>query len=71
MLRLGNSIRLTSRDVERLTHLTLIEPEGVKSIDDLDVYVDRCKKYYWGTSADSRKFHRLIDDTVAAICKSC
>jgi hypothetical protein len=70
MLRLGNSIRLTSRDVERLTHLTLIEPEGVKSIDDLDVYVERCKQYYWGTSPDSRKFHRLIDDTVASICKS-
>jgi hypothetical protein len=67
MLRLGNTIRLTSRDIERLTRLTLIKPVGVKSIDDLDVYIEQCKKHYWGTSPDSKIYHQLIDDTVAAI----
>ena len=36
MIRLGNQLRLTGREVERFTRITGIEPVGVKSLDDLD-----------------------------------
>jgi hypothetical protein len=70
-VEIGKKIRLTSRDIERLTRLTRFNPEGVKSVDDLDAYVERCKQYYWGKSLDSRRFHRLIDDTVAEFRQTC
>lgn len=69
MLRLGNAIRLTSRDIDRLTHLTLFKPEGVKSLDDLDVYIERCKQYYWGVSREAKQYHQMLDDAVAEICR--
>lgn len=61
MIRLGDRIRLTSREVERFTLITGFAPEAVKSIHDLDAYIARCKRYYWGTSEDTRFLHWLID----------
>ena len=43
MIRLGNQLGLTGREVERFTRITGIEPVGVKSLDDLDDYIDLCK----------------------------
>lgn len=68
MLRLGNAIRLTPREIDHLTHLTEFKPEGVKSLADLDVYIERCKQYYWGKSRESKQFHQLLDDVVADMC---
>ncbi len=61
MLRLGNAIRLTSREIERFTKITGFSPAHVKTVDDLDAYVTRCKRYYWGVSEDTRFLHWLID----------
>lgn len=61
MLRLGKQVRLTSREIERFTEITGFIPEGVKTIDDLDAYVERCKRYYWGVSEDTRFLHWLIE----------
>ena len=40
MLRIGNNIRLTSGDVDRLTLLTKQRPDNVKSVDDLHRFLD-------------------------------
>lgn len=61
MLRLGNQIRLTSKEIEKFTEITGFVPEDVKTLEDLDVYVEQCKKYYWGTSRETRFLHWLID----------
>ncbi len=61
MLRLGNTIRLTSREIERFTEITGFVPVNVKTLDDLRQYVEECKKYYWGVSDDTKLLHYLID----------
>ena len=61
MLRLGNHIRLTRKEVERLTKITGFEPVNVKTLEDLDGFVAECKRYYWGQSQDTRFLHWLID----------
>ena len=62
MLRLGNHLRLTSREVERFTRITGIEPVGVRSLDDLDDYVRQCKDYYRGASEEARFLRWLLDE---------
>lgn len=61
MIRLGNRIRLTSREVERFTEITGFKPVGVKTFDDLDAYIEKCKRFYFGVSEDTRFLHWLID----------
>ena len=61
MLRLGNHIRLTSKEVERLTEITGFKPVNVRTLEDLDVFIAQCKGYYWGVSEDTRFLHWLID----------
>jgi hypothetical protein len=60
MIRLGHSIRLTGREVERFTRITGFEPVGVKSLDDLDDYIDRCEDYYQGASQEARFLRWLL-----------
>ena len=62
MIRLGNKLRLTSREVERFTLITGFEPVGVKSLDDLDQYIRHCKEYYCSASADARFLRWLLDE---------
>ncbi|WP_395401047.1 hypothetical protein ACHMW6_25590 [Pseudoduganella sp. UC29_106] len=62
MLRLGQHVRLTSKEVEYFTHITGFAPVGIKQLDDLQTYIKRCKRYYWGTSDDTLALHRMIDD---------
>ena len=64
MLRLGQHVRLTSKEVEHFTLITGFAPEGIKKLDDLHSYVKRCKRYYWGTSKDTVALHQLIDDAL-------
>jgi hypothetical protein len=61
MLRLGNHIRLTREEVERLTKNTGFEPVNVKTLEDLDAFIAQCKRYYWGASRDTQFLHWLID----------
>lgn len=62
MIRLGNSIRLTRREVERFTKITGMPPVGVKTLDDLDEYIRECKAHFWGVSEDTRFLHFLLDE---------
>jgi hypothetical protein len=62
MIRLGNQLRLTGREVERFTRITGVEPVGVKSLDDLDDYIGRCKDYYQGASHEARFLRWLLDE---------
>jgi hypothetical protein len=62
MIRLGNQLRLTCREAERFTRITGIEPVGVKSLDDLDDYIGRCKDYYQGASHEARFLRWLLDE---------
>lgn len=61
MIRLGNRIRLTRREVELFTKITGFEPVEVNSLDDLDRYISQCKAHYWGDSEETRTLHGLLD----------
>ena len=61
MLRLGNRIRLTRKEVELFTLITGFEPVEVNTLDDLDAYIARCKAHYWGTSKATRFLHWWMD----------
>ena len=61
MIRLGQRIRLTRREVERFTKITAIAPVNVCTLDDLAAYVLRCKTHYWGVSRETQFLHWLID----------
>ncbi len=61
MIRLGSQIRLTRREVERFRKITDIEPVDIRTLDDLDAYIARCKAHYWGVSKDTQFLHWLID----------
>jgi hypothetical protein len=61
MLRLGNQVRLTPKEIERLTKITGFEPVNVRTLRDLDAFVAACKRHYWGVSRDTRFLHWLID----------
>ena len=61
MIRFGQRIRLTRREVERFTKITGIAPMGVCTLDDLAAYVVRCKAHYWGVSRETQFLHWLID----------
>jgi len=62
MIRLGKSIRLTRREVERFTKITGIEPVQVRTLDDLDAYIRQCKAHFWGVSRQTRFVHFLLDE---------
>ncbi|HRF05038.1 hypothetical protein [Accumulibacter sp.] len=68
MIRLGSQIRLTRREVERFRKITDIEPVDIRTLDDLDAYIARCKAHYWGVSKDTQFLHWLIDREYA-LCR--
>ena len=45
MIRFGQRIRLTRREVERLTKITGIAPLDVSTLDELAAYLVRCKGF--------------------------
>jgi hypothetical protein len=61
MIRLGQQVRLTRREVERFTKITDIAPVGIRTLVELDAYVARCKAHYWGVSHDTQFLHWLIE----------
>ena len=56
MLRLGNAIRLTRKEAERLERITGFPVDGVRTLDGLALYVAQCKAYY---AEDSKEFEIL------------
>lgn len=61
MLCLGQHVRLTLREIERFTKITGIAPVNVRSLPDLEAYIERCKAHYWGVSRETQFLHWLID----------
>ena len=61
MIRLGQQVRLTRREVERFTKITDIAPVGIRTLAELDAYIARCKAHYWGVSRETQFLHWLID----------
>lgn len=61
MIRLNQQIRLTTREVERFLKITDLAPENIRTLEDFDAYVARCKTHYWGVSNETRFLHWLID----------
>ncbi len=61
MIHLGNQIRLSRTDIARFTKITGIAPINIKTFNDLDDYIARCKRHYWGVSKDTQFLHWLID----------
>ncbi|PPU86299.1 hypothetical protein XhhCFBP4925_00555 [Xanthomonas hortorum pv. hederae] len=61
MIRLGQKIRLTRREVDRFVQITDIAPESVRTLEELGGYVERCKRHYWGESDDTRFLHWLLE----------
>jgi hypothetical protein len=70
MIRLGQQIRLTRREVDRFTKVTGIEPVGVRTLVDLQAYVARCKAHYWGRSRETQFLHWLIDEEHRRCCEA-
>jgi hypothetical protein len=70
MIRLGNHIRLTRTEVVRFTKITGFAPADVKTLDDLDAYIQQCKRHYWGVSKETRFLHWLMDRERARCCGS-
>ncbi len=61
MLRLGQQIRLTRREIDRFTKITAIEPVSIRTLVEFEAYVARCKAHYWGCSRETQFLHWLID----------
>ena len=61
MLCLGQHVRLTLREIERFTTITGITPVDVRTVADLEAYIERCKAHYWGVSRETQFLHWLID----------
>jgi hypothetical protein len=70
MIRLGNYIRLTRTEIARFTKITGFVPADVKTLDDLDAYIQRCKRHYWGTSKETQFLHWLMDRERVRCCGS-
>lgn len=64
MIRLGAQIRLTRKEIEYFHWLTDIEPVGIRTLADLQAYVEKCKAHYWGVSQDTQFLHWMIDQEV-------
>lgn len=62
MLHGDSTSRLTRREIARWTRITGFVPEDVRTVAGLHDYARRCKRYYWGTSDDTKFLHFLIDD---------
>jgi hypothetical protein len=62
MLHGTTTARLTRREIARWTKITGFAPESVRTIGDLLHYVARCKRYFWGSSDDTKFLHLLISE---------
>lgn len=62
MMRCGHQVRLTQPELSRWSRITGFVPQGVKTMQDLDAFIAECKRYYWGTSYETKFLHWLIDE---------
>jgi len=65
MLKSAAAIRLTRPELDRWSRITGFEPVDVRTVDELRRYVAACKRYYWGSSDETRFLYWLMDEEAA------
>lgn len=63
MIRHGNQIRLNQADLDWITKLTGTNPTGVRTVDDLNSFVDRHLPVYDDSTPESKLLGMLLADT--------
>lgn len=71
MLRLNQSIRLTSNERRRLQLLTTIEPVGIKCAEDLQNYIARAKATFKGSPKAIKELFMYIDEEAMRCLSNC
>jgi hypothetical protein len=62
MIRCGNQIRLHKEDADWLSKLTGENPNGIRSVDDLNRFVDQHLSIYDGITPESKLLRMLLAD---------
>ena len=62
MIRYGNQIRLHKVDADWLSKLTGANPNGIRSVDDLNRFVDQHLPIYDGITPESKLLRMLLAD---------
>ena len=62
MIRCGNQIRLHKGDADWLYKLTGTAPSGIRSVDDLNRFVDQHLPIYDGKTPESKLLRMLLAD---------
>ena len=61
MIRLGERIRLTNVDRLRCVKLTGFQVPDVRTLCELDAFIERCKRHYAGHGAEAKLLFSLFD----------
>ena len=61
MIRLGERIRLTNVDRLRWVKLTGFQVPDVRTLCELDAFIERCKRHYAGHGAEAKLLFSLFD----------
>jgi hypothetical protein len=64
MLKYGDTIRLSEREVEMLREATGFEPVEIGSVAELIDFLSRAKVHYPGETIDCRRRRRTIDEAM-------
>ncbi len=62
MIRCGNQIRLHREDADWLYKLTGTAPLGIRSVDDLNRFIDQLLPIYDGITPESKLLKMLLAD---------
>ena len=62
---------MTRPELDRWSRITGFEPVDVRTVDELRRYVAACKRYYWGSSDETRFLYWLIDEKPLAAWLGC
>jgi hypothetical protein len=61
MIRLEEKIRLTPVDRLRWVKLTGFQVPDVRTLCELDAFIECCKRHYEGHGAETKMLHALFD----------
>lgn len=61
MIRLGERIRLTPAEKQRWAKITGFQIPDVQTLDELDAFIDDCKRHYAGEGPETTFLHFLMD----------
>lgn len=67
MLKYGDTIRLSEREIEMLREATGFEPVEIDSVAELMEFLSRAKEHYPGETVDCRRRRRSIDEAMKCL----